>query len=146
MNVYVKNILVFLLSYFLVMGVLVYLIKLPVWITGNESLVHEYYFVQPWKSLGMDLFFILMYLSFTYLIWKLFGITSIVVQGLVFMMCTAFLTAFFWAYYTQSALDSSSFFSRWFHGVGIRAVLYDIILLGTLFIVYHLGLYGLKKY
>ena len=140
MNVYVKSVLVFLLSYLLVMGVLVYLINLPALITGKEELVHEYYFVKPWKSLLMDLFFILMYLSFTYLIWRLFNINTVLVQGLVFVVCTALLTTFFWAYYTQSKMDPTSFFSRWFHGVGISAVLYDTILLGTLFVMYHLGI------
>lgn len=145
MNSLIKNILIFLLSYLLVMGVLVYLIRLPTWITGNRELVHEYYFTEPWKSLILDLVFILMYLGFAYLIWKSLDITSVVYQGLVVVSSTAFLTLFFWWYYTRTAMDSSSFFSRWFHGVGASAVIYDMILLGTLFSVYHGMMYGFEK-
>ena len=136
---------VFIAVYLLVMGLLVYTINLPARLTGNPALVHEYYFVEPWKSLAMDLVFIVLYWLFAYTIWNVFEVTSVVYQGLIFVASTALLTTFFWWYFTRRPVDSGSFFSRWFHGVGARSVVYDIVLLGTLFVVLHASLTGLKR-
>ena len=131
----------FLIAYTLVMGIFVYLLRLPEWITQNTNLVGEYYYSNRLFSFGMDLFFIVLYWLFAYVIWKVLGIESVGGQFAVLLVATIFLTTVFWQYFTRKPLDSSQFFSRWFHTVGFKAVVYDAVLLSILFFT----VYGIQR-
>lgn len=136
---------VFIISYLLVMGLLVYTINLPAWITKNPKLVDEYYFKNPLKSLIMDFIFILGYWGVAYLVWTNLGVETTVKKGIVLIICTALLTTLFWFGFTRKDLNPENFFSRWFHTVGLSSVIYDMILIGVLFMVYDLLLKNFNR-
>jgi hypothetical protein len=130
----------FTVAYLIVAIVMIYGLNLPLKITGNKDLVHEYYFVNPIFSLVMDFVFIALYYLFAMMIWNRLQITSVYGKGIIFLISTTFLTTFFWFYFTSSPVHEA-FFSRWFHGVGLRSVVYDVVLLGLIFVVYQ----GIQK-
>jgi len=132
-----REILSFLCAYTLVMVVAVYLLRLPQQLTGQPALVDEYYVQRRWFSFGLDLVFILLYWGFAYTIWNSAGVEQTWAQGLVLLGTTALLTAFFWWSFTRQPLNPDRFFSRWFHAVGTYAIVYDVILLGLIFVVFH---------
>lgn len=135
-SAYMKSISYFLIAYTAVMLLFVYLLRLPEWVTQNKNLVGEYYFTNRLFSFGMDLFFIVLYWLFAYVIWTVLKIKSVPGQLGVLLATTILLTTVFWQYFSRKPLDPAQFFSRWFHTVGFRAVIYDAILLGILFIAY----------
>ena len=134
----VKKIGIFVLAYFLVIGLCVYISNLPQLITGNYSLVNEYYYTNWKTSIVMDFVFIVLYGLVAYAIWTGLNITNLYYQCIVLILTTGLLTLFFWWYYTKDPIDDKSFFSRWFHTVSWPAAIYDMVLLGTLFVVYQL--------
>jgi hypothetical protein len=131
----ISKIIRFIVAYLIVAVFAIYAFRLPLIITRNQDLVHEYYYVNPAFSLFMDFIFIALYYLFAMMIWNKLQITSVVGKGFVFIASTAFLTTFFWFYFTRYPMNTS-FFSRWFHTVGLRSVVYDVILLTIIFIIY----------
>jgi hypothetical protein len=127
----------FVLAYTLVMVVAVYTLRLPQNLTGQPTLVDEYYVQRRLFSFGLDLVFIVLYWGFAYTVWTLAGTRQTWAQGLVLLATTALLTAFFWWAFTRQPLNPDRFFSRWFHAVGPYSILYDVILLGLIFVVFH---------
>jgi hypothetical protein len=132
-----KSSLAFFLAYTLVMVTAVYTLRLPQHLTGQPALVDEYYVHRPLFSFGLDLVFIVLYWGFAYTVWNVAGIQQTWAQGLILLGTTAFLTAFFWWSFTRQPLNPDRFFSRWFHAVGAYSILYDVILLGLIFVVFH---------
>lgn len=127
----------FLVAYTLVMVIVVYAFRLPQRLTGQPQLVDEYYVQRRLFSFGLDLVFIVLYWGFAYTLWTVSGVTQVWAQGAVLLMSTALLTTFFWWYFTRQPLNPDRFFSRWFHTVGPYAIVYDVLLLGILFLVFH---------
>lgn len=126
----------YLFSFSLVMLVFVYGLNLPRYITQNEVLVHEYYF-DVYSSLNviLDFFLIIAYLLIASLFIYLFQVRSHIKQLLIVLLTTCIISSLFMLYFRLSPIYPSSFFSRWFHRVGFRAVVYDMILLALVFIV-----------
>jgi len=135
MDIEISKIITFIVVYLLIATILIYGLNLPSVITGNTELVHEYYYTHPAFSLFMDFVFISGYYLFAMMIWNKLQITSVYRKGVVFVVSTAFLTTFFWFYFTRQPM-TTSFFSRWFHTVGLLSVVYDVVLLGIIFAVY----------
>ena len=125
----------FLGSYLLFVAVFVYGLHVPQRMTGNPTIVHEYYYTN-WKgSLPLDVLFIGLYGWVAYAIWTWLALTSPYHQFGVLLLTTGLLTLFFWQAFTRFPVGKS-FFSRWFHEVGWRAALYDMVVMGVIFIVY----------
>lgn len=123
-------------AYLIVLLVLVYGFRLPWRLTGYASIVDEYY-LQRWKtSIWLDFVFIALYFGFAYIVWTALDLTRVPQQLTVVVGCTLFLTAAFCFYFRRTPIDSKQFFSRWFHTVGYRSVVYDVLLLGTIFVVF----------
>lgn len=141
----VKPLGAFVSAYVVVMLIFVYGLRLPRWITGNEALVHEYYFQRWVTSFTMDFVFIALYVAFACVVWNVLGIWTPFGQGVVLIIVTALLTTGFCTYFLKSPLNSGQFFSRWFHGVRYRSVAYDVVLIGLIFVAYHLILHRLKR-
>jgi hypothetical protein len=137
-NESVKGAIAYTSAYILSLIVVVYLLKLPQRITGNQNLVDEYYY-QNWKmSAILDYFLILAYLAAAYGVWRLFNIEKVFLQGIIVVLTAGALTTFFWWWITRTPIRQDSFFSRWFHTVGLSAAVYDMIILGVVFIVFQL--------
>jgi hypothetical protein len=132
-----KNYTAFVVAYVVVMVIFVYTIRLPQIITRNYELVHEYYFANKIKSFFTDLVFIVLYWLFAYVVWTVLKIKSQQGQFVVLIGSSIFLTSAFWFYFTRQPYHSAHFFNRWFHTVGLRSAVYDAVLFGILFVVYH---------
>ena len=52
------------------------------------------------------------------------------------VLVTAALTGGFCYYFTTIPLNNDVFFSRWFNTVGYSSVVYDVILLGFIYVIY----------
>ena len=115
---------------------LIYLLKLPYLITGEIDLVNTYYGTNYKMNLPLDFLLISVYLSFATmaiqyfqykLLWQKIGIVAIAT-----MLISG---SFYWIF--TSYPKTSHFFSQWFHTVGFSAVVYDIVLVGITYIIYH---------
>lgn len=127
----------FFISYLLTITIAVYILKLPQLITGNKSLVKEYYY-DNWKTnLFYEIFIVAVYLLateyFVYItdIHSVFNkiMTSIYVT---FLISGTFNIAF------NSLEPKTTFFSRWFREVKWLGVIYDLFFI---LIIYSLFLY-----
>jgi hypothetical protein len=127
----------FFISYLVTITIAVYILKLPQHITGNKSLVKEYYY-DNWKTnLFYEIFIVAVYLLateyFVYItdIHSVFNkiITSIYVT---FLISGTFNIAF------NSLEPKNTFFSRWFREVKWLGVIYDLFFI---LIIYSLFLY-----
>lgn len=134
-----KNILNYTMAYFFTMFLVVYLLKIPFKLNaydGDNDLVKEYYIDNYIKYIIFDYFLILIYILLAYSIIWMFNIKSNCNKILIVILTTIIISSSFGYYYLNND-KSSSFFSRWFHTVGYLAVLYDIILVGIVYIVYN---------
>ena len=112
-----------------------YLLKLPHIITGQPKIVNIYYVKNYVKNVPLDYLFVLCYFLVSYLFIKLFNTTNNYIKTLIVALTTLVLTSLF-CYYFVSKKVTTNFFSKWFHTVGYSSVIYDIILLVTIYIFY----------
>lgn len=116
--------------------VLVYIGRLPQIITGNPNqIVDEYYKSDAPKALLSDFVFVALYLAVGLFIAHVFNVNRLASQTLVIAAATCALTAFFCILFRSKPLDTTSFFSRWFHSVGFNSVIYDAIIVCAIFVV-----------
>jgi hypothetical protein len=132
-----KELLSFVMACMVTIFVLVFVLRLPQYITQNPSIVNEYYFKGFLSNIPLDLFFIFVYLQIALLVAKLLQIKSEISIILVVAIVTFFITSGFCLYF-QSYPMTKSFFSRWFHQVGYNSAIYDVILLVVTYITYRL--------
>ena len=133
-------------SYLLAFGfttvALVYLLKVPYWITGEKPLVDLYYYTNYTTNIPLDILLISVYLAFAHFLSNRIGIESWYFQIMMVVVTTVLISGSFYWYFTSKP-KTSDFFSKWFHTVGYNAVIYDIILVSTTFVVYQ---YLLSKF
>lgn len=132
-----KELLSFVMACMVTIFVLVFVLRLPQYITQNPSIVNEYYFKGFLSNVPLDLFFIFVYLQIALLVAKLLQIKSEISIILIVAIVTFFITSGFCLYF-QSYPMTKSFFSRWFHQVGYSSAIYDVILLVVTYITYRL--------
>jgi hypothetical protein len=125
----------FLIAYILVTVIGIYLLNIPAAITGETTLVREYY-IKNWKiNIPLDLLLVFAYFAVAEFIWNATAITQTSKRLLVLVAVTIAISgAFCWWFTSQP--QTGAFFSRWFYRVGWQAVLYDVILLGSIYIIY----------
>jgi len=115
---------------------LVYLLRVPYLISNQSSLVDEYYVKNFVKSIPMDYILVLIYLEIALFISRQLNFQRYFTKRLmVVILTTAFISGGFMFYFLNKPRDGS-FFSRWFHSVTWRAVLYDMILVPAVFYGY----------
>ena len=132
---YSRELVSYTISFVLVTLIGVYGINLPRLITGEQGLVDQYYYLN-WKFfIPFDYFLIMFYLLAAFFISKLIGVKSRIQYLLVILGTTLVISGGFMLYFTNSP-PTSSFFSKWFHRAGFKAVIYDIVLLTLIYIVY----------
>ena len=116
--------------------VVTYFADLPrVLMPAHESLVREYYWVNMFPNMFLDVLFILAYLAIP-LFAKRRLTLSITQTMCVVAIVTACLTTVACALFRMRSLDTSNFFSKWFHAVGYKAVVYDVMLVTAAYAVY----------
>jgi hypothetical protein len=123
----------YLISFVLTTAVVVYVLNLPAYLSGAPKLVHEYYYTHFWKSNVLDVFLIAAYIWAGMVLAGVLGIagsTAGQVTGIA--VASAAISSAFAAWFIFKP-RSSSFFSRWFHAAGWSAVLYDVIIVTTIY-------------
>lgn len=122
------------LSFITVIGI--YLLDIPTIVSGAPDLVKEYYYDNAIGSFVLDVFLVAAYISAAMYVAGIFGISGndhakqvVTVAITSAMISTAFMLLF------NNGLAKGSFFSRWFKRVGMKAVLYDVGLVSSIYLV-----------
>ena len=121
------------ISYCILTLIIVYVLKIPNLITGQRELIKEYYYTNSVSSFFLDLFLIYFYIKFASYIGKVFKINTnykkiLLVAVITFMISTSFMLLFL-------KQNNNLFFTRWFKSAGFNAVLYDIVIVTSIFIL-----------
>lgn len=126
----------YIISLFFVTIIFIYGINLPTLITGNKVLVKEYYYDHFLESLLLDIVLIAIYLNIAFYVFKKLKVKSFFGKLLIVAGVTILISGAFYLYFIYTK-QTSIFFSRWFHTVRYKAVVYDVILLSLVFSVYY---------
>lgn len=124
----------YLLALATVTSVLIYGLNLPTIITGNVGLVKEYYYSNYMSSFLLDVVLIAIYLGIAYMISDFLKISSFVEKWVIVVFVTCIISGAFYLYFI-SRRPTNMFFSRWFHSVKMKAIVYDVILVSSVFAV-----------
>jgi hypothetical protein len=125
----------FLLAFILITIIGVYILNVPSLLTGHREVVDLYY-KKNWKwSIPLDFFLVVVYFAIAKFVWNVFNIEK-TAERLLALVATTILLTGGWCIWFNSRPMTKSFFSIWFHKVGWRAVLYDVILLSSIYIIY----------
>jgi hypothetical protein len=116
---------------------IIYLLDLPGYLTKAHDLIKEYYYDNLVQSFILDIFLFAGYIAVGMFFINLFKINDnsyklITVAVSSFILTTLFITIFNYNKYS----NKNSFFSRWFTRVGMRAALYDMIIVSSVFVLY----------
>ena len=131
------------ISYLIAFGLVtcgIYVFGLPSFITGNQNLVNKYYNTNKKYSFALDFFLIAIYLIIAELIVWWLGIdnsptTDHVKQMGIVIGVTILISGSFWLLF-KYVFKGDSFFSQWFETVGYKAVVYDVCLCLTIYVLY----------
>jgi hypothetical protein len=127
----VKELSILTLCYLLAFGVstvvIVYILNIPGIITGKQKLVDEYYKTNFLIYIPLDVVLVALYLLVAQLFIYISGIKNMLFRFLIVALTTTMISGFFYNMYMSSPVNKDSFFSRWFYGAGLYAILYDIV-------------------
>ena len=131
------NFIKYLYAFFIGTFIIVYLLKIPNLLTEADDLIKEYYYDNFIQSTLLDTILI-----FIYLVIGIYIINKININhNLIYKIFTIFITSFFISFIFYIIFinkpKSDLFFSRWFHKVGIKACIYDGIILSTVYFIYN---------
>ena len=111
------NVIKYLKTYVIITLILVYLLNLPVLITGEKTLVKEHY--GDLKYIILEIFVIYCYIFVNKLLYKKN-------RNLTIILTSLSISTVFMIYY--QGRNEGSFFERWFKKVGYKGVIYDVII------------------
>ena len=135
MNVWIERWFSYFLSLSVVTIVLIYILDLPTFLSNAPKLVQEYYYGNAVGSFVLDFFLIAAYISAGMITANALNIREddrAGQLGSLALSSALISTAFMYMFLSQ---NTKSFFSRWFKAAGFRAVLYDMILVCSIYIV-----------
>jgi len=118
------------------MFIITYFLNIPHLVTGQPQIVNEYYQTNHLKNIPLDFMFVLLYLLLAHILIKIFNIQSKLVKILIVALITTLLTGFFCYLFLSKEVIADNFFSKWFHTVGYKSVIYDAILLVFIYMIY----------
>ena len=124
--------------YFVVQFILVHILNIPSLVTSQHKLVHEYYVDNFVSNTILDFFLVLFYLEIPFFLSRhLCTYPPSLLKTLLIIVCTTtVISGAFYYYFVSKPLNTSSFFSRWFHAAKWTAILYDVVLLSFTFVLY----------
>jgi len=128
-----REILSYIISYCIVTLIIVYVFKLPQIITGQTSLIKEYYYTNSITSFFLDLILIYLYILFASYVEKKFKIKKLHNKIINISLITLFISSSFMFLFLKQ--NNDLFFTRWFKSAGFNAVLYDILIVTSIFIL-----------
>ena len=122
-----------------------YMMKLPYIVMPEHSeIIDEYYKDKMYPNALLDVGFIVVYIGIALNICTHTSAQSYM-EPIIVGLVTASLTAFFCFIFNTREKNNNNFFSRWFHEVKYKSVVYDVLLIIMTHIVYKLLLLNLKK-
>ncbi len=115
---------------------LAYVIKVPYLITNNTKLINEYYGKKFVSSAILDVFLFGIYIYISQFFINYFKLNNIFHKLFTVAITTILISGSFFLYFINKPSDNT-FFSRWFHTVGYKAIIYDVILITFSYMVYN---------
>lgn len=136
MNVWLHRTFAYLLSLSLITGVFIYLLDIPTFISQAPNLVREYYYKNAISSFILDVFLIAFYISAAMYVGKWLNIAKKdnAQQLLTVIITTLMVSSIFMIYFLNFG-EPKMFFTKWFSSVGYKAVLYDVILVSSVYVL-----------
>lgn len=134
MNEYIKRAVSYFLSLTIVTIVMIYVLNIPSYLTGADKLIDEYYYKNMISSFIFDIFLCAIYISIAMIVTSYLKIKDNAYELLAVMATCVLVSSCFMVLF-KNGYKKGSFFSRWFEKVGFRAVIYDTILVSTIFVM-----------
>ena len=131
----ITNLYAYLLSFAFTTVLLIYTINLPTIVTGEKELVKTYYLTNYKSNLILDVFLIALYLWIAEVGIRYLNVSETWKRLLIVMLVTCMISSLFYIYFISTP-KASNFFSIWFHTVGFKAVVYDMILVTATYYTY----------
>ena len=128
-----KCIFTYLLSLTTITAIFVYGMNLPTIVTGNTTLVKTYYYKHYASSFLLDIVLVAIYLGIANMVAEYFDIVSFLGKLWMVGFITGIISGSFYLYFITNP-QTSDFFSKWFHAVKYKAVIYDILLVSSIFV------------
>ena len=135
----------YLITFVVSTSLVVYVLHLPVFITGQQKMVTEYYYDNIVSSTFLDLFLVFVYLLFAQAVIYILNVNRMISRMVIVAFVTLCISGTFYILYKSKPLDKKSFFSRWFYAAGFSAVVYDIVLLTITYAVLMISLVKTKS-
>ena len=110
--------------------------NIPEFISQAPDLVVEYYYDRALESFVLDIFLVAAYISVAMYAGKLLKINQKdnVQQLIVLCVTTIAISGSFMLYFNTGG-SPGTFFSRWFKQVGYKAVVYDVLLICSVYVL-----------
>lgn len=136
MNVWVKRTFAYLLSLSCITVVFIYVLDIPTFISQAPDLVNEYYYKNAISSFILDVFLIAFYISAAMYAGKFLRLSQKdhAQQLLAVVMTTTLVSSLFMLYFLSFG-EPKAFFTRWFDRVRYKAVLYDVVLVSSVYVM-----------
>ncbi len=136
MNVWFKRSFAYILSLSFITVVYVYVLNIPAYISQAPDLVNNYYYKNAISSFILDIFLIAFYMSVSMYAAKFLNLNQKdnSQQLLAVILSTTIVSSLFMVYFLYFG-DKNSFFTKWFSHVGYKAVLYDVILVSSVYVM-----------
>ncbi len=113
-----------------------YMMKLPhVVMPRHSEIINEYYYDNMFPNALLDVGFIVIYIGIAMYLCKIISAESHI-EPLIVALVTSLLTASFCFSFNLAEKNEDNFFSKWFHEVKYKSVIYDVILVVMTFIMY----------
>lgn len=122
----------FIISLSVVTFGLVYLADLPTALTGETKLVTEYYYKNFAQSYFLDIVLVGGYILIGEAIKNSLELESWGEKLACIVLTTGVISSVFYILFS-SGWQKGTFFSKWFAAVGLKAVLYDMILVSSVY-------------
>ena len=134
MNEIVKRGSAYFLSLCIITIVYVYILNIPEFISQEPALVVEYYYDRALESFVIDIFLVAAYISVSMYAGKLLEINQKDnVQQLIMLCLTTIAISGSFMMYFNAGGSPGTFFSRWFKQAGYKAVVYDVVLICSVY-------------
>lgn len=136
MNIWVKRAFAYLLSLSCITVVFIYVLDIPTFISQAPNLVNEYYYKNAISSFILDVFLIAFYISAAMYAGKFLRLskTDNAQQFLAVVITTMLVSSLFMLYFLSFG-EPKAFFTRWFERVRYKAVLYDVVLVSSVYVM-----------
>jgi hypothetical protein len=114
--------------------IFIYIFKVPNLITNANKLIKEYYYDKFLNSLILDLILFQLYIYAGNYIIKLLKIKNIINKTLIIALTTVIISSIFMFLFLNFS-NKELFFYRWFNKVGFLAVIYDMIIVTSVYML-----------